>query len=287
VEILVVITIMAVLISLSGGTYVLVMKTQRTKNTEALIRKLAKALQSQQSVFADQMKKKIHGDPSYLGWLNAAGGDHTLAFDLWMYTQIPQEFPTNFATASSISKYNAMLVAAGYPPKTLTPAFSQRSACLLMALTVNRGGQVFNPDTALEAGSVVSKDNPSINEIRDAWGNPLNFQWQVSRAAISNGGSGYKVNDVLIVQGGTFSTEAQLRVTSVGTNGVITGVEVVQPPSGAYSVLPGLPVNVAGVTGVTGTGATFWLYSVTPLISSDAGKGTGNAIISSTILQLQ
>ena len=73
----------------------------------------------------------------------------------------------------------------------------------------------------------------------------------VTAVAIAAGGTGYVVDDILTVSGGTFTHAATLRVTSVAA-GVIDGVQVEQ--SGAYTVNPTNPVSH---TGGTGTGATF------------------------------
>jgi hypothetical protein len=77
---------------------------------------------------------------------------------------------------------------------------------------------------------------------------------QVVAAAVAAGGSGYKVGDLLTLQGGASLTAAQLVVTSVDTSGAVTGVTIVA--DGAYTVLPTNPV---AVTGGTGSGATFTL----------------------------
>ena len=72
----------------------------------------------------------------------------------------------------------------------------------------------------------------------------------VQEVEISDGGTGYTVNDVLTVSGGT-GTAATLTVTAVNS-GVITAVSITT--GGAYSVNP---TNPASVTGGTGTGAEF------------------------------
>ena len=69
--------------------------------------------------------------------------------------------------------------------------------------------------------------------------------------AINGGGTGYSVNDVLTVSGGTSTIAVELVVTSV-SSGVIDGVRISQ--SGAYTSLPTNPVSV---TGDGGSGATF------------------------------
>ncbi len=81
---------------------------------------------------------------------------------------------------------------------------------------------------------------------------------QALTAAIAAGGSGYKVGDLLTVQGGTFSTPAQLVVTSIGAGGTITGVAITAQ-DGDYTALPTNPVSVVDTTTAGAAGATFTL----------------------------
>ena len=88
--------------------------------------------------------------------------------------------------------------------------------------------------------------------------------------SIQSGGTGYTVNDVLTVVGGTATTQTtQLTVATVSA-GVITSVTVTR--FGTYSTTP---TNPASVTGGTGTGATFNLnYAVqTSFTITNAGSG--------------
>jgi hypothetical protein len=73
----------------------------------------------------------------------------------------------------------------------------------------------------------------------------------VTYATISNGGASYTVDDILTISGGTYSTQAQLKVESVDA-GVITEISI--ETIGDYTVNPSNPVSV---TGGTGTGAKF------------------------------
>lgn len=195
VEILVVLAIIAVLVSVSAGGYWLVIRSQRGKNTEATIQKLQQALQGQMQAFITQVR---NGDiPDH--YMAQAGGDRAKAASLWLSQggrPIPdptnnsntiaeppllrQEFPETFFNAWW---YNARarraLTTAGFgavPPSNP----SESSACLYLALSVGRGGQTFSPDTALEAGVVGSSKPDNVREVkdfRDAWGDPLQFQW--------------------------------------------------------------------------------------------------------------
>lgn len=194
IELLVVMAIIALLVSVSAGGYMLVLRTQRGKNTDALILKLNQALEQQKQAFIQQVKA---GEvPDY--YMAAAGGDRPKAISRWlnvggrpipdpsnpiaMIAEPPllkQEFPEAYFMAWW---YNARtrrtLAAAGF---TAVPASnaSESSACLLLALSIARGGQVFNADTGLESGVVGSTrpNNIEVKDLRDAWADPLRFQW--------------------------------------------------------------------------------------------------------------
>lgn len=70
--------------------------------------------------------------------------------------------------------------------------------------------------------------------------------------ALGANGTGYVVDDVLLVSGGTFTSQASILVTSVDGGGGITGFEVFNP--GEYSVIP---TGTVALTSGTGTSATF------------------------------
>ena len=106
---------------------------------------------------------------------------------------------------------------------------------------------------------------------------------QAATVAIEVGGSGYTVDDVLELQGGTATPRARVRVESVGAGGVITSASIVE--RGIYTVLGTGPRTV---TGGAGTGASFTLtfgireisltnkgqgYSDTPTLSAPGGTG--------------
>lgn len=89
-------------------------------------------------------------------------------------------------------------------------------------------------------------------------------------ATVANGGTGYTLNDVITLSGGTPTASAATYTVTGVTGGVITAVTALN--FGAYSVLPSNPVSV---TGGTGTGATLtvtWVISNSFTISN-AGSG--------------
>lgn len=115
------------------------------------------------------------------------------------------------------------------------------------------------PSVAISAPNIAGGVQATADARMGLWGSP-----------IVSGGTGYTVNDVLTVTGGTFlgGTAQQLRVTAV-SGGVITAVTAVNFPT--YTVLPTNPVSV---TGGTGTGATFNLtWSVYSFNITNAGSG--------------
>src|SRR5205823_8394472 len=80
---------------------------------------------------------------------------------------------------------------------------------------------------------------------------------QALGTAIAAGGSGYNPGDILIVQGGSFFSAAQLQVMSIGAGGAITSVAILD--GGAYTGQPSNPADVTDVTTPAASGATFTL----------------------------
>jgi len=83
--------------------------------------------------------------------------------------------------------------------------------------------------------------------------------------SIVSGGTGYAINDTITILGGVYGNQpATFTVTSIGTNGVVTGLKITSP--GSYTSLPSNPVSTS--TNGKGTGLTFTLTF---------GSGSGNA----------
>lgn len=79
----------------------------------------------------------------------------------------------------------------------------------------------------------------------------------VMSAVVATAGTGYVVNDVLEVQGGTGTVTAILIVQSVGGSGDVQSVSIAN--GGAYTVAPTSPASVVDDSTPAGTGATFTL----------------------------
>jgi subtilisin-like proprotein convertase family protein len=136
---------------------------------------------------------------------------------------------------TQVSDITAELIA---PDLTVIPLFDGGSGTSYTGTTFDD----YAPD------SIVGGSAPYTGIFRPAPG--------VVGAALVTGGNGYKVNDILTLQGGSFGTAAQLQVTTV-KNGAVTGIKVLRP--GSYTTQPTNPVSVTDVTTPAATGATFAL----------------------------
>jgi hypothetical protein len=82
-------------------------------------------------------------------------------------------------------------------------------------------------------------------------------------------GTGYVVNDILTVQGGTHTSSATIKVTAVDGSGGVTGFTILTP--GLYSVIP---IPPAATTGGTGTGCAVQLsYQLDAVLVRASGVG--------------
>lgn len=72
--------------------------------------------------------------------------------------------------------------------------------------------------------------------------------------SVAAGGTGYSVDDIITLAGGTFTTAAQLRVLTLSGSAVAT---VSIETAGDYQVIPSDPVAQGAVAPIGGSGATF------------------------------
>lgn len=124
-------------------------------------------------------------------------------------------------------------------------------------LTAQGSGYSSAPTVAITAPTTAGGVQATANAVMGGTGT----------ITVTNGGSGYTVNDVLTFVGGTGSAES-VTVTAVSA-GVITAVTF--RFTGQYTVVPTNPVSV---TGGTGSGATFTCtWKVLSLSITNAGSG--------------
>lgn len=92
----------------------------------------------------------------------------------------------------------------------------------------------------------------------------------INFVTIASGGTGYAVNDEVLIVGGSFTTQARYRITGV-SGGVVTTVLAIASP-----VYQSLPTNPASTTAVIGTGSGLTLtvdWAVTAYTITNAGSG--------------
>lgn len=104
----------------------------------------------------------------------------------------------------------------------------------------------------------------------------------VNTVTLSSAGTDYVDGDALTVQGGTFTTAAQLQVVSVSGGGAITAFTLID--GGTYT---STPTNPASVTGGTGTGAAFVLTPRVTINSATPSPSTGTGYVVGETLTVQ
>lgn len=203
VELLVVIGVIAILAGLLGAAIMKMIPTQQRKNTDQTLIKINSLLRKQWAAVVDSARSQeearyyAQGTPAYALSLNNAGiGDLERAKVLWIKLRLKQQFPMSFGEAlrpDSVSyrygfadaiaaepAYVSILSRAGITLANYNtsqrPQATEMSACLLMALSLNRRGVQVDPDL-LHALEIRDTDAPPdrMNEIVDGWGIPLGF----------------------------------------------------------------------------------------------------------------
>jgi prepilin-type N-terminal cleavage/methylation domain-containing protein len=190
IELLVVVAIIAVLATLVIGATMRFIQTQKETNTRTVLQTLDKALQQQWANVANDAKKETPSQAVY----TLAGGDSNRAKVIWIKMRLMEAFPVSFAEILNNPLYTNGYIPAGSQKyiasyqKLLSGLntntnkaqlrnqdrfYTESSACLLMALSIKRGGTVLDPDSI--ASNIQDTDADGIKEIVDGWGNPILF----------------------------------------------------------------------------------------------------------------
>lgn len=117
---------------------------------------------------------------------------------------------------------------------------------------------------------------------RQSWAGEPSGLLEVAAAAITAGGAGYAVGDVLTVVGGTTDVPAQVRVATA-PGGVVGTVSILD--AGLYTALPS---NPAATTGGSGSGATLALTQGSQVLDwprTGVARCDGSAVASTTVPQ--
>lgn len=138
-------------------------------------------------------------------------------------------------------------------------------------------------DTAQLVGGTGTQATVRIDQIVA----PFQIPYQTMTTYITAAGSGYAVNDIVTLDGGTTTLPHRMRVTSVNGSGGVTGLVEEGAGGGNYTVLPTLntALTTTRQTGA-GTGLTITLPSNMPLAGSASVVsvlGLGNYTVNPTL----
>src|SRR5260370_6586186 len=168
VEMLVVITIIVVLVALTATAYFYFVGSQQGHNSEGNIRTVNKVFQEQWAYVVEQAKKEspsawVVTAASYDGITNNADPTRERARVLWIKVRLVEAFPmtydeinntndpvyqilNNAIPTSQRKNWQTYKRATGGQVSSPKTTASESPACLLMALSVSRGGSVLSPD---------------------------------------------------------------------------------------------------------------------------------------------
>lgn len=224
----------------------------------------------------------------YPVWANATSGAMTTAYvsstkmgfnpstGLFKSTIVQAGTQANFIQSTGAATTLATTItAAGSDTNVALALRTQGTGAIDLAagsrgVNISNGGTVTAITTTASGASYTSAPSVTISSPTTAGGVQATasaVMGGTGTITVTNGGSGYTVNDVLTFVGGTGSAES-VTVTAV-SSGVITAVTF--RFTGQYTVVPTNPVSV---TGGTGTGATFTCtWKVLSLSITNAGSG--------------
>lgn len=139
-----------------------------------------------------------------------------------------------------------------------TRSIVQAQTATLASVTVTRGGRFSGTPTLTVDAPPGSGTTATVTAATMGIDAPQ---------TLNNRGTGYVVNDVLTLSGGTGSA-GQYTVSAVDSNGAI--IDLAPTTVGSYSVIPSDPVTLTGGTGTGATVSPYW----TILTVSVSGAGT-------------
>jgi prepilin-type N-terminal cleavage/methylation domain-containing protein len=209
VEMLVVMAIIAILVSLTAAGAFQILSSQRSTNTELIVKKADNALQAQwQRAVKSAFTEKI--DPIYFdtqynpqnpgqvtswGLMGMAGGNQNRARLIWVKLRLMQQFPMSFNEARSALPPAPVPGPMGIPyfplasPLPLPPLYpvtgntplsgatanpaTENAALLLLVCSRGGSGITFSTDSLSSAEAADAQVTNGLKMMIDAWGNPL------------------------------------------------------------------------------------------------------------------
>ena len=180
IEILVVISLIAVLAALSVGALFRVRAAQQTSNTEGTLGKLDTLLMARWSAVLVNAKTPPDGVIAF------CDGDKERAVSLWTYAVLKNEFPVSYAELTTISINGATLQPRAVFKKvqTTTPSASltEQSAALFYAAIMDTGTR--GTANSLEGLQQQVDTANGLSVFKDNWGIPIVFIRDASNAEI-------------------------------------------------------------------------------------------------------
>jgi prepilin-type N-terminal cleavage/methylation domain-containing protein len=199
IEILVVITIIAILLALSAAAILRFTGVQQGNNTGNTLAKLGPLVRDRWNIAADSARQDPINSSTVAPWIDTnlgTSGNSPLRRVLYVKLKMRQKFPMSFDEALNVSLKTNFPGPPTLPTELDTPPFYKQyltnigitgagnsqtapyesAACLLMALQGGAAGGGFDPEM-LGPGSVrnFTVSGMSIPVLVDAWGNPLSF----------------------------------------------------------------------------------------------------------------
>ena len=184
-ELLVVIAIIALLAALTSVAVFSMISVRTQRNTDTTMQTINKALQQHWTFVVAEAKKEAVPDAVK----TFAGGDAERARVIWTKIRLAEAFPQSYAEINDSTNPVYMSLAASMPSssrkysssyklatKGATAAINpttESGACLLMALSVSRGGNLLSPDAL--GGGIADSDGDGLKEFVDGWGNAIAF----------------------------------------------------------------------------------------------------------------
>jgi prepilin-type N-terminal cleavage/methylation domain-containing protein len=219
VELLVVIAILAILAGLASWAVIAMVGTQSARNTENTIKTVNKVLQTQWKFVIDEAKKDdISGNVAVQN-LAAPDPDGRRAKVLWIKLRLMEAFPQKYSDILNPPVYGPdpggnVYIPLGmrryntsYQKALASPPFvpasnqlaTQSAACLLIALSVKKGGVDLTPDQIGYAADDTDKDG--VKELIDGWRKPFVFTRFTLAPNPATGGANVKFADPLDPEG--------------------------------------------------------------------------------------
>jgi len=191
IELLVVIAIISVIAALTVTATMRMLGSQQESLTQTVMQHVDKALQQTWSKIVEDAKKEDISGASAAGTPLAilAGNDPRRAQVIWIKLRLMEAFPVSYAECNpatnplyalnlipsgmrkNISSYFKMLNNAPSHPNFPN---SESSACLLLALSLKRGGGAYLNKDVINA-NILDTDGDGVSELVDAWNTPLFF----------------------------------------------------------------------------------------------------------------